>query len=297
MRKITTKILAVFLLLLLGSANAVFAATPGSMTVSTSEVVYGTNDNVIINWTKSSNAEWYGLSVRHSPFEGDRDLVFNDSVKGLSKNIGKLSAGQYQVKMKPYNKASKLGGPVTKPKYFMVVAPASSPKPVTIKTPVDDYPYRNKCVMIGDLVKSGTLPPQDKNKNGTSKYPDYYSEYGADGNGGDGKGYGCQQCASFVAWRVYQETNKYPNWGDAPSFPSKARADGYATGNTPKVGSIGVKGNHVVWVSSVNANGTINIEQYNKFIPNTNPGSGWGLYSYEQNLPASSFDTYIYIKK
>ena len=42
----------------------------------------------------------------------------------------------------------------------------------------------------------------------------YYSLDGADGNGGDGYGYGCRQCVSYAAWRVAKETGYYPvNWG------------------------------------------------------------------------------------
>lgn len=123
----------------------------------------------------------------------------------------------------------------------------------------------------------------------------YYSLDGSDGNGGDGYGYGCRQCASYAAWRVNKETGNYPvNWGNAINFPSSARAMGYQTGSSPRAGSLAVMGGsaegHVAWVEAVNGDGTIVVSQYNY-----NYGAGWGMYS-EMRLSASIFREYVYIK-
>lgn len=165
-----------------------------------------------------------------------------------------------------------------------------------ITTPTPQYPWNiTNCFMVGEIRKSGRLADFPDI---TKSTPDYFSDGWSDGNGGDGHNYGCRQCASYVAWRVYIETWKYPNWGDASNFPSKAIKDGYKTGSKPKIGSIGVslKGKywHVVWVSWVNIDGTINIEQYNR--NESSDQSKWGMYSKQDNLPASTFNTYIYIK-
>ena len=52
------------------------------------------------------------------------------------------------------------------------------------------------------------------------------------------------------------------------------------------VGSYG----HIVWVESVNGDGTINISQYNEWLPN----GGWGQYSERYHVSPSTYDTYIY---
>ncbi|MEP6710615.1 MAG: CHAP domain-containing protein [Candidatus Saccharibacteria bacterium] len=127
----------------------------------------------------------------------------------------------------------------------------------------------------------------------------YFSTGGADGNGGDGRGYGCRQCASYAAWRVAKETGYYPiNWGNATNFPASARSAGYSTGYSPRAGSLGVMHassagvpeGHVVWVESVNGDGTLTVSQYNY-----NYGAGYGKYS-KMVLSASIFNEYVYIK-
>lgn len=105
-----------------------------------------------------------------------------------------------------------------------------------------------------------------------------------------------RECVSYTAWRVYQKNGYMPYWGgrgNANQWPANARAAGIATGSTPKVGSVGVlyagPYGHVVWVNSINANGTINISQYNY-----NFGSGSGMYSEMYNVSPSAYDVYIY---
>lgn len=125
----------------------------------------------------------------------------------------------------------------------------------------------------------------------------YYSTGGADGNGTDGYGYGCRQCVSYAAWRVARETGYYPiNWGNATNVPESAQSAGYSIGYSPRPGSLAVmRGTasapegHVVWVESVNGDGTLIVSQYNY-----NYGSGWGLYS-KMKLSASIFQVYVYI--
>jgi len=106
---------------------------PGSMTVSVKATFY-TNENVVINWTRSTNADKYGLSVWKAPYGSDQYLVFDQYVRGTSQNIGKLPAGSYCVAMKPYNSAG--AGPGSNVIYFKVVA-----VPVTVTSgpvlPVD----------------------------------------------------------------------------------------------------------------------------------------------------------------
>ena len=107
-----------------------------------------------------------------------------------------------------------------------------------------------------------------------------------------------RQCVSYTAWKVYQKNGHMPYWGgvgNANQWPGNARAAGIPTGYTPKKGSVGVimagQYGHVVWVESVNPDGTINISQYNELNAG---GPGWGHYSERYNVPASAYDIYIY---
>ncbi len=107
-----------------------------------------------------------------------------------------------------------------------------------------------------------------------------------------------RQCVSYTAWKVYQKNGYMPYWGgrgNANQWPANARAAGITTSTVPRAGSVGVisagQYGHTVWVESVNANGTINISQYNYFNAG---GSGWGHYSEMYNLSPASYDTYIY---
>lgn len=125
-----------------------------------------------------------------------------------------------------------------------------------------------------------------------------YSHGGANGQGGDGWGYGCRQCASYAAWRVGQETGYLPlSWGNANQFPASAARAGYSYGSTPRAGSLGVISSgafgHVVWIESYDpASYTVVVSQYNYLNAG---GPGWGNYS-KMQVSASTYDTYIYIK-
>jgi surface antigen len=122
----------------------------------------------------------------------------------------------------------------------------------------------------------------------------YLSTGGVDGSGSDGRGYGCRQCASYVAWKIAKETGIYYRWGNGGNFASAAIANGYKNlGHSPQPGSIAVMwGNpgHVAWVEGVSPDGShVTVSQYNY-----NYGAGWGMYS-EMVLSTSFFDQYVKI--
>lgn len=144
------------------------------------------------------------------------------------------------------------------------------------------------------LIDSGSLgayPWNDSN----CPMMGYLSTGGADGNGGDGRGYGCRQCTSYAAWRVARETGVYyTNWGNGGQFASSAINSGYQNlGGNPQPGSIAVMwGNpgHVAWVEAVSPDGShVTVSQYNY-----NYGAGWGMYS-EMVLSSNFFDQYVKI--
>ena len=120
----------------------------------------------------------------------------------------------------------------------------------------------------------------------------WYSYGGANGNGGDGRGYGCRQCASYVAWKIAKETGYYYKWGNGGIFAGKAIAAGYQNlGGNPQPGSIAVMWGdpgHVAWVEAVDGNQVL-VSQYNWQI-----NGQYGMYS-EMWLNKSVFDQYVKI--
>lgn len=135
----------------------------------------------------------------------------------------------------------------------------------------------------------------DPNKGG---YPNYLANSNYYNPVVDPWGMYSRQCVSYTAWKVFQKNGYMPYWGghgNANQWPGSARAAGIATGSTPRAGSVGVmmagQYGHVVWVESVNGDGTINISQYNYYNAG---GSGWGHYSEMYGVPASAYNVYIY---
>lgn len=141
----------------------------------------------------------------------------------------------------------------------------------------------------------GRAVPGDPSKGG---YPAIYANASYYAYVPDKWGMFARQCVSYVAWKVEQKNGYMPYWGgrgNANQWPGNARAEGIGTGSTPRAGSAGVISSgqygHIVWVESVNGDGTVNISQYNYYDAG---GPGWGHYSEMYNVPAAAYDTYIY---
>jgi len=109
-------------------------------------------------------------------------------------------------------------------------------------------------------------------------------------------GYVTRQCTDFVAWRLNRDrgtTGPYslvwstmtPNGGSAGSWPRAWNNHGWQTSTTPINGAVAYQGNHVAYVKNVNADGTVDIEEYN-----------WGgSASYHtRTVSAGSFSLYLY---
>lgn len=115
--------------------------------------------------------------------------------------------------------------------------------------------------------------------------------------GQDPLGYGCNQCVSYTAWKMIQKTGYGPSyWGNANMWPNSARNAGFTVSRTPRANSIGVimagQWGHVVYVESYSAgSGTVNISQYNEWLP----GLGYGYYSERNGVSAAQYDWYIYL--
>jgi peptidoglycan DL-endopeptidase CwlO len=92
-----------------------------------------------------------------------------------------------------------------------------------------------------------------------------------------------RECVSYTAFKVWQSGRYMPYWGgrgNANQWDDNARAAGIPVDTTPRAGDVAVSNSgfygHVMYVESVNDNGTINISQYN---------ASWdGRYSERYNL-------------
>ena len=76
------------------------------------------------------------------------------------------------------------------------------------------------------------------------------------------------ECASYVGWKAYERYGIYLAYGNAYDWKWRAEADGYVADHTPEEGAFGwfYYGSgygHVFWVESVNANGSIDVTDYN----------------------------------
>ena len=113
-----------------------------------------------------------------------------------------------------------------------------------------------------------------------------------------------RECTSFVAWRLnntngvaFNDFYGGPQWGNASNWGVAARSVGIAVDNTPAVGSVawnatngGADGSegHVAWVANVEANGTVDIEEYNANIV--------GGYDIRYGLSTASFSGFIHVR-
>lgn len=92
----------------------------------------------------------------------------------------------------------------------------------------------------------------------------------------------------YCTWYVKNRRPDLPNnLGDADTWLSRARAQGYATGSTPRAGAVAYALTgymHVAYVERVNGDGTVTVSEMNF--------RGHGITS-SRTVPASSF-AYIY---
>lgn len=100
-----------------------------------------------------------------------------------------------------------------------------------------------------------------------------------------GSSRGNRYVAGYCTWYVKNKRTDLPNTlGDARTWFSRAAAQGMATGSTPRAGAVGQRGNHVVYVESVNKDGTVTISEMNHK----------GLYVRTVRTLPSSYFRYIY---
>ncbi len=116
----------------------------------------------------------------------------------------------------------------------------------------------------GQLINGGACAPRPQNS-----YPDSLCNRGQDSII-DSWGMYNRECVSYTAWKVYESGRHMPYWGgygNANQWDDNAIAMGIPVDRSPRAGDVAVSNSgyygHVMYVESVNANGTINISQYN----------------------------------
>lgn len=89
-----------------------------------------------------------------------------------------------------------------------------------------------------------------------------YSGLNYNGGGANPYAGGWSNC-TWSAWQLYFNATgiSLPNLGNAGQWYSNAAAYGYSVGSTPAAGSIAVYNGHVAYVTSVNADGSVNIAE------------------------------------
>lgn len=123
--------------------------------------------------------------------------------------------------------------------------------------------------------------------------------YGTQINGVYVGGYVCE-CVSYVGWKAYEAFGEYLAWGHANSWDDVARAYGYRVDHVPEPDSIGQIDDslygHVWWVESVNADGSVNVTEYNNAYATFLYS---GVYQYgdfgSRTISAAAAATYNYI--
>ena len=129
--------------------------------------------------------------------------------------------------------------------------------------------------------------------------PGMQDAYGTIINGSYIGGYVCE-CVSYVGWKAYEAYGLYLAWGNAYSWDEVARSIGYRVDHTPEVDSSGqVDGypyGHVFWVEEVNADGSINVTEYNNaYATQLYSGSfHYGDFG-ARHISASEVSSYNYI--
>ncbi len=128
-------------------------------------------------------------------------------------------------------------------------------------------------------------------------YPWPYELTDDQGGGLSPLNYYYRECVDFVAWRINRDqgyfqapykwvwSNLTPLGGNGSQWQNNWESLGRTVSKTPIAGSVAYTGgNHVAYVKSVNADGTVTLEEYN-YVP--------GMYS-QRTIPASSVVSFLY---
>lgn len=152
------------------------------------------------------------------------------------------------------------------------------------KVPVRRLFYKNRSIENPDLLDIGQriVIPSKTEKLKKRAYLLSGSE-NPTGTVKDSSGSNTYQAGQCV-WHVKNLKPEIPNgWGSAYQWLGNARASGWATGSTPRIGAVGVRGNHVVYVLKVKGDQVLISEMNYDWVP------------YHQREIWKSANTYTYI--
>ncbi len=136
---------------------------------------------------------------------------------------------------------------------------------------VNSYPYQNRC-------------PQE-NWYFTGRYLYGYG------------GYICE-CTSYAGYKAYEYYGVTINtWGNAKYWGNSALAHGYTYDSTPEAHTVGFSTagiyGHVVWIESVNDDGTVDLSEYNNSYSSVS--GSIADFGYRSHVPADSYK-YIHFR-
>lgn len=120
-----------------------------------------------------------------------------------------------------------------------------------IVIPAPDEVLQERVITLPPAPVTPVTTPQ----NGSNNYRLPAISYNSAGNG-----YAAGNCTWYAKSRRPDLPN---NLGNADTWTARASAQGIPTGTTPRAGAIGQLGMHVVYVNSVNADGTFNLTEMN----------------------------------
>jgi len=144
------------------------------------------------------------------------------------------------------------------------------------KTPVNaEQPLSTLSERQGKIKKM--VPPPVQKTLHTVPKPVPKPTHKPAGSSSAGNWYTWHNCTWYAKSRRPDLPN---NLGNANTWAARARMQGIPTGVTPKIGAIGQRGMHVVYVEGVNPDGTMLISEMNYVAPlafskRTIPSAGW----------------------
>lgn len=177
-----------------------------------------------------------------------------------------------------------LGYPPNAPMVAQVtLLPSSSETPAeapTILPPAKPLPLKKK-VKLHKVLKPGAITTAAKITTPSQTQP-----IAAAGPIYRASSSGNTYAWGYCTWYAKSMRPDLPNnLGNGGQWVANAARQGFATGSTPRAGAIGEQPGHVVYVKSVNKNGTVNISEMNY-------NGGVGVV-HHRTVPASMF-RYIY---
>ena len=104
------------------------------------------------------------------------------------------------------------------------------------------------------------------------------------------------QCTSYANWKVKESWGRsavgFGIAGNARDWGHYARMAGLLVDDNPAPHTVGYQTSgifgHVVWIEGVNADGTVNLSEYNNLYSSVSGQKG--DFGYRVNVPASSFN-------